>query len=74
MSIEVPAFPVDEVDPTGAGDCAGATFIAGLLQGRPPAEAARRANAAGALAVTRRGPMEGNSTPSELDAFLSGRL
>ncbi len=73
MTIEVPAFAVAELDPTGAGDCAGATFVAALLQGRPPAEAARRANAAGALAVTRRGPMEGNSTLAELDAFLAGR-
>jgi len=71
-TIEVPAFSVEERDPTGAGDCAGATFVAVMLQGRPPAEAARRANAAGALAVTRVGPMEGNSTPAELDAFLAG--
>jgi sugar/nucleoside kinase (ribokinase family) len=72
-TIEVPAFTVTEVDPTGAGDCAGATFVACRLQGRAPADAARRANAAGALAVTKRGPMEGNSTPAELDAFLAGR-
>jgi len=71
MRVDVPAFPVTEVDPTGAGDCAGATFLAAMLEGRPPAEAARRANAAGALAVTKRGPMEGNSTPAELDAFLA---
>lgn len=71
-SFDVPAFAVTEIDPTGAGDCAGATFVASLLQGRPPREAAIRANAAGALAVTKRGPMEGNSTPAELDAFLAG--
>lgn len=71
-SFDVPAFPVTEIDPTGAGDCAGATFVASLLHGRTPLEAATRANAAGALAVTRRGPMEGNSTQAELDAFLNG--
>ncbi len=71
-TIEAPAFAVTEIDPTGAGDCAGATFVACMLEGRPPVEAARRANAAGALAVTKRGPMEGNSTPAELDAFLAG--
>ena len=71
-TIEVPSFAVAETDPTGAGDCAGATFVACLLEGRPPAEAARRANAAGALAVTKRGPMEGNSSPADLDAFLAG--
>lgn len=72
-TLAVPAFAVTETDPTGAGDCAGATFVAAILQGRPPAEAARRANAAGALAVTKVGPMEGNSTPAELDAFLAER-
>ncbi len=69
-AFDIPPFAVDEVDPTGAGDCAGATFVAGLLHGLPPREAALRANAAGALAVTKRGPMEGNSTPAELEAML----
>jgi fructokinase len=72
QSIDVAPFGVTEVDPTGAGDCAGATFVAGLLAGLPPLECARRANAAGALAVTKRGPMEGNSTTAQLDAFLAG--
>lgn len=72
QTIDVPAFAVTEIDPTGAGDCAGATFVACLLEGRPPLEAARRANAAGAMAVTKRGPMEGNSTPAEIDAMLAG--
>jgi len=68
--IAAPAFPVTEVDPTGAGDCAGGTFVAGLLKGLPLEETLRRANAAGALAVCKRGPMEGNSTREELAAFL----
>jgi len=34
-------------------------------------EAGQRANVAGAIAVTRRGPMEGNSTLSEITTFLS---
>lgn len=68
--IETPAFPVAEIDPTGAGDCAGATFVAGWLAGATPTELLPRVNAAGALAVSRRGPMEGNSTPAEIDAFL----
>ena len=63
---------VEEVDPTGAGDCFGGTFVALLSQGASLEEAGRQANAAGALAVTKRGPMEGNSTPSEVAAFLEG--
>ena len=67
-----PAFRVAEVDPTGAGDCFGAAFVVFWLRGRPPAEALRLAAAAGARAVTRRGPMEGASTLAELEAFLAG--
>ena len=65
-----PAFPVEEVDPTGAGDSFGATFVTCWLRDMPPADALRYAAAAGARAVTRRGPMEGASTFAELDAFI----
>lgn len=71
-TLRIPPCRVTEIDPTGAGDCAGGAFIACLVQGMPPAEAARRANAAGAIAVTRRGPMEGASTPGEIDSLLAG--
>lgn len=71
--IFAPAFAVTEIDPTGAGDAFGATFVAGWLAVLPPADNLRRANAAGALAVGRRGPMEGNSTQAEIDSFLAAR-
>lgn len=61
---------VQEIDPTGAGDCFGGTFIALLAQGVSLQNAGAKANAAGALAVTKRGPMEGNSSPSEIASFL----
>ena len=66
-----PAFAVEEVDPTGAGDCFGAAFVTCWLRAMPPADALRYAAAAGARAVTRRGPMEGASTFAELDAFIA---
>lgn len=62
---------VQELDPTGAGDCFGGTFISLLAQGSSLQDAGSQANAAGALAVTRRGPMEGNSSPAELKNFIS---
>ncbi len=65
-----PAFRVEEVDPTGAGDTFSATFVTYWLRGAPVREALTLANAAGALAVQRRGPMEGTSTRAEIDAFL----
>jgi fructokinase len=71
--IATPAFSAEEVDPTGAGDCFGGTFVACLAQGIPLDHAVRLANAAGALAVGKKGPMEGNSTMSELETFLESR-
>jgi sugar/nucleoside kinase (ribokinase family) len=68
--VATPAFPAEEVDPTGAGDCFGGTFVACLALGVPVDRAMLCANAAGALAVGKKGPMEGNSTMAELDAFL----
>ncbi|MFV0293928.1 MAG: sugar kinase [Paracoccus sp. (in: a-proteobacteria)] len=68
----VDAVPVvvDEMDPTGAGDCFGGAFLAFWLAGVDPEQALRYANAAGARAVTCLGPMEGTSTRAELDALL----
>jgi fructokinase len=65
---------VTEIDPTGAGDCFCGTFLACLVLGVPVERALVRANAAGALAVIRREPMEGNSSKSELDSFIAGRF
>jgi sugar/nucleoside kinase (ribokinase family) len=69
-SIDVPSIDVSEVDPTGAGDCYDAAFIVGLLEGWDLATAARFANVAGALAVTRIGPMEGLPRRDEVLARL----
>lgn len=69
-AIAAPALPVTEIDPTGAGDCFGATFTSLWLRGTPASEALRMATASGALAVTRRGPMEGLSGPAEIAAAL----
>ncbi|WP_150523594.1 sugar kinase [Roseibium sediminis] len=68
---DLPGHKVEEVDPTGAGDCFCGTFVALLAQGVAVLQAATRANAAGAIAVTRHGPMEGNSTPDEINEFLN---
>ncbi|KRP68393.1 PfkB family carbohydrate kinase [Pseudomonas paralactis] len=62
-------FKVQAVDSNGAGDAHAGVFIAGLAQGLKPVEAARRANAAAALAVTRWGPATSPAT-AEVDALL----
>lgn len=69
VSHSATACPVHEIDPTGAGDCFGGTFAALWLQGVDPERALRLATASGALAVTRRGPMEGTATLDELETF-----
>jgi hypothetical protein len=65
-----PGFEVEELDPTGAGDCFGATFISCWLRKMPPARCLAYAAASGALAVTRQGPMEGAASQVDVDAFL----
>ncbi|MBN2978258.1 sugar kinase [Pseudomonas fluorescens] len=66
----VPGFKVRAVDSNGAGDAHAGVFMAGLANGLAPAVAARRANAAAALAVTRWGPATSPGT-SEVDALLA---
>jgi sugar/nucleoside kinase (ribokinase family) len=68
--VHVPGFAVDAVDTNGAGDTHTGVFIAALPCGPP--EAARRANAAAALSVTRPGPATA-PTAAELDRFLASR-
>ncbi|WP_395610994.1 PfkB family carbohydrate kinase [Pseudomonas sp. B22129] len=66
----VPGFKVQAVDSNGAGDAHAGVFLAGLADGLEPAQAARRANAAAALAVTRWGPATSPGT-DEVDALLA---
>jgi sugar/nucleoside kinase (ribokinase family) len=65
----VPGFKVEAVDSNGAGDAHAGVFIAGLAQGLDAQEAARRANAAAALAVTRWGPATSPGS-TEVDALI----
>jgi sugar/nucleoside kinase (ribokinase family) len=69
--IHIPSIQVEEVDPTGAGDCFGATYIACRSQGMNVAQALRYGCASGARAVSFRGPMEGTASLAELDAFIA---
>ena len=70
--VVVPSFPVEEIDPTGAGDSFCAGFTVARLDGMALPAAARFANAVGALAVTKKGPMEGAPWRSDVEALLAG--
>ena len=72
----VPAFRVEAVEPTGAGDAFTAAIIARLLGTSWAAltvEDVRYAAAAGALATTRPGAWDGLPNRAQLDAFLARR-
>ena len=66
----VAAPAVVPVDTTGAGDAHSGVFLAGLAARLTVGEAARRANAAAALTVTRTGAAT-SPTRAELDRFLA---
>jgi len=68
--IRVPGFAVAAVDTTGAGDAHTGVFLAALAAGLDPAAAARRANAAAAISVTRPGPATA-PTVGALNRFLA---
>lgn len=70
--IRQPVYPVDAVDPTGAGDCFDAGFLCGLLEGRDIRECAQMAAAAGALNTAAFGPMEGRISAENVRRMIAG--
>jgi ribokinase len=67
----VEAFPVSAVDTTAAGDVFNGAFAVALAEGKPVAEAARFANAAAAISVTRPGAQSSVPTREAVGAFLA---
>jgi ribokinase len=70
----VPAFRVSVVDTTAAGDAFVGAFAVALAEGKGPAEAARTANAAGALAATKLGAQPSLPAREEVEHFLEERI
>jgi sugar/nucleoside kinase (ribokinase family) len=64
-----PAFKVKEIDPTGAGDAYDAAFLYGILKKMSLEKTLEFAGAAGAIKVTRYGPMGGSSSVQEVEDF-----
>jgi ribokinase len=69
----VKPFQVEAIDTVGAGDCFNGAFAVALLEGLDPWAAARFANAAAAISVTRRGSQSSMPRRDEVDAFLNQR-
>lgn len=68
-----PAFRVDAVDTTGAGDCFAGWFAAGLSRGEDAATALRHASAAAAIQVTRKGAGDAMPDRREVMTFLQAQ-
>ena len=72
-SLIVPAYKVNAVDTTGAGDAFNGGLLAALAEGKTLPEAARFANALAAISVQRIGTTPSMPTREEIDAFLAER-
>lgn len=68
--VSVPAYPVTPVDTTGAGDTFTGYAVAGFAEGLAPEVALRRASAAAALSVMKKGTADAIPSRAEVDAFL----
>jgi sugar/nucleoside kinase (ribokinase family) len=70
---EIPAFPVQAVDTTGAGDCFAGAFLAGIHHGLSYQECGRLANAVGAMNVEQLGATTGVRNLEETRAWMNSR-
>lgn len=70
-TVDVPGFPVEVVNTVGAGDGFAAGLVSARTAGLSWAEAARFANACGALVVSRHGCSVALPTRDEVEVFLA---
>ncbi len=68
--VSVPAFKVDAVDTTAAGDTFCGAYAVANVEGKSPEEALRFASAAAAISVTRMGAQPSAPSRLEIDEFL----
>jgi ribokinase len=67
----IPAFKVDPVDTTAAGDVFNGALAVALAEKKPLDEALRFAQAAAAISITRPGAQPSAPTRAEIEAFLA---
>jgi len=68
--VSVPAFKVEAVDTTAAGDTFCGAFAVALVEGKSLKEALQFASAAAAISVTRMGAQPSAPTRKEIESFL----
>ena len=66
----IPAYAVQAIDTTAAGDAFNGGFAVGLAKGMSPIESARFASAVAGISVTRRGAQSSMPTIQEVEQFL----
>jgi ribokinase len=71
--VHVPAYPVEAVDTTAAGDTYCGCLVVALAEGRSLVDAVRFASAAAALCVQKLGAQPSTPWREEIDAFLAQR-
>ncbi|MGI6193052.1 MAG: PfkB family carbohydrate kinase [Christensenellales bacterium] len=71
LDMLVPPYKVDAVDPTAAGDAFTGTLAKAFVETGDLVEAAKYANAAGALTCTKLGAQPSLPTKEEIEAFLA---
>jgi ribokinase len=70
----IPAFKMEAVDTTAAGDVFCGALAVGLVEGKSLTEAARFASAAAAISVTRMGAQPSAPERGEIEEFMVERL
>ncbi|MDQ3930329.1 MAG: ribokinase [Chloroflexota bacterium] len=70
-TVYMPAFQVEAVDTTAAGDAFTAAYVMSLLEGLDSLACLRFASAAAAIKVTRRGAQTGLPSRKEVEDFLA---
>ncbi|MBS1800406.1 MAG: ribokinase [Acidobacteria bacterium] len=70
----VPAFSVNAIDTTAAGDAFNAGFATALMLGKSPLDSASFAAAVAAISVTRRGAQPSMPSMAEVEKFINANL
>lgn len=69
--VRVPAFEVDAVDTTAAGDTFCGTYAVAMVEGKSHEQCLRFASAAAAISVTRMGAQPSTPLRKEIDEFIN---
>jgi sugar/nucleoside kinase (ribokinase family) len=72
--VSQPAYRIQQIDATGAGDAFGCGLVWSLLRGLPLTESLRVGNACGALIAAREGILDGLPRRAEVEAFMAAAV